>query len=83
MHAHTYLICMEVLAANGAAGENFGGFRGREGKFTGLQAPQAKVLRFFAAAKENFAFFCGREGKFCGFHGLHYLLRMQLPTPGG
>ena len=45
-------------------------------------APQAKILRVFAAGKENFAGFCGREGTFCGFHGLHYLLRMQLPTPG-
>ena len=33
-----HLICTEVLAANGAAGEIFLGFRGCEEKFTGLQA---------------------------------------------
>ena len=67
----TYRFCAEG-AYYDAAGEIFAGFCGHKEKCTGLQAPQAKILRVF----------CGREGKFCGFHGLHYLLRMQLLTPG-
>ena len=38
-----------VLISYGAAGENFAGFCGREERFTGLQAPQAKILRLGAA----------------------------------
>ena len=49
-----YRFCAEG-AYYGSAGENFAGFCGREENFTGLQAPQAKILRVFAAAKEHFA----------------------------